>query len=133
MKYFFQDGCHGGHIGFKITWKTTPFDQGLVLNIQIKFHWNPSSGRWGKESNRFFKMAAMASILDLKPTCKITTLNFGWVLNNSINFHWNPSSRTWVKVWNGFFQDGCHGCHIGFKINLKNNNIWKAMGTEHSH
>ena len=31
------------------------------------------------------------------------------------------------------FQDGCIGGHIVFQINLKNNNTWSGLATEHPH
>ena len=38
-----------------------------------------------------------------------------------------PLSLKWL------FQDDCIGSHIGFQTNLKSNNTWSGMGTEHSH
>ena len=62
-KIDFQDGCHGGHLGFLIGTILAIFDLQVTLMLPSKFgvNWPFSSGEEVK--NSFFKMAAMAATL----------------------------------------------------------------------
>ena len=61
-KIDFQDGGHGGHLGFLIGMILAIFDLQVTLMLPSKFRvkWPFSSG---EEAKNRFKMAAMAAIL----------------------------------------------------------------------
>ena len=61
----FQDGHHGGHLGFPISMILAIFDLQVTLMLPTKFgvNWPFHSGEEAKHS---FKMAAMKAILDFQ-------------------------------------------------------------------
>ena len=61
----FQDGCHGGHLGFPIGTILPIFDLQVAPMLPTKFgvNWPFSSI---EEAKKIFKMAALADILDFR-------------------------------------------------------------------
>ena len=64
-KIDFQDGCHGGHLGFPIGTILAIFDLQVTPMLPSKFGVNWPFGS-GEEANNRFSMAAMVAILDLR-------------------------------------------------------------------
>ena len=64
-KIDFQDGGHGGHLGFPIGTILAIFDLQVTPMLPSKFGVNWPFGS-GEEAKNIFKMAAMAAILDFR-------------------------------------------------------------------
>ena len=62
----FQDGCHGGHLGFPIGMILAIFDLQVTPMLPSKFGVNWPFGSGKEAKNKIFKMAAMAAILDFQ-------------------------------------------------------------------
>ena len=64
QKKDFQDGHHGGHLGFLIGSILVTFSLQVTLMLPTKFQVSWLFGSGGEEKKKIFKMAAMVAIFN---------------------------------------------------------------------
>ena len=117
-KIDFQDGCHGGHLGFPIGMILAIFDLQVTLMLPSKFgvKWPFGSGKEAK--NRFSRW------LPWQPSWISNQHDFSYFWSTShvtpmlptrFGVNWLLGSGEEAKI---DFQDGCHGGHLGFPIGM---------------
>ena len=116
MKKDFQDGHHGGHLGFLISRILAIFDLQVTLMLPTKFGVNWPFGSGDEVKNRFqdgrhgghlgFTIGTNLAIFDLQVTpMPPTKFQVNWPFGAGEDFQ--------EKI---DFQDGSHGGHPGFPI-----------------
>ena len=76
-KIDFQDGCHGGHLGFPIGMILAIFDLQVTLMLPTKFQVNWSFGSGEEVKNRFsrFPTGMILAIFDLQVAPMLPTIS----------------------------------------------------------
>ena len=106
-KIDFQDG---GHLGFPIRMILAIFHLQVTLVLPTKFQVIWPFGSGGEAQNRFFKIAAMVTILDFRLKLALFDLQVTQRLPSKSQVNWTFNSREESKI---DFQDGGH---LGFLI-----------------
>ena len=110
-KIDFQDGCHGGHLGFPIDMILAIFDLQVTPMLPSKFGVNWSFGSGEEAKNRFSRWRP--SWIPIGTILAIFDLQVTPMLLPSLESIGLPVQEKKRKV---DFQDGCHGGHLGFPI-----------------